>query len=121
MIATDEDALICDMAEVYQITEMRELPARTLAVLAFGLPAESRSKTALAGVQLPPKTLLLALIADKLATLVWFNSEDGRKKRNRPASIVEAITKARAKETNDIQTFASGADFQAAWDRESGG
>lgn len=42
MISIDRDALLCDLAETYHIYSMRGLPARTLAVLAFGLRADSR-------------------------------------------------------------------------------
>ena len=42
MISRHEDDLICDMAEVYHIYDMRALPLRKLAVLACGLSADSR-------------------------------------------------------------------------------
>lgn len=121
MLSKDEDALICDMAEYYHIYRMRELPVKTLAVLAFGLPPESRIKMALADMDVPPKMLMLALIADKLSTLVWLNSADGQKGRNRPASIVESITSARAKKQSEIRIYRSGEAWEAARKRLLGG
>ena len=37
--------------------------------------------------------LLLAVIADRLGFLVWQNTEDGRKGRNKPESIYEKLVK----------------------------
>ena len=36
MIFTDEEALICDLAETYQIFDYRSLPVRTVATLSAG-------------------------------------------------------------------------------------
>ena len=41
MMAADEDALACDIAETYGIYDMRALPAGRLAVLAVGLREDS--------------------------------------------------------------------------------
>lgn len=123
MLVCDEDALVCDMAEYYNIYEMRELPARKLAVLAFGLPPESRSKMALSDESVSPQIILLSLIADHLGTLVWMQTEDGAKGENRPKSIVEALCCPRAEEETkpNIMTYSSGAEFEAAWKQMTGG
>ena len=92
MISVDRDALICDMAETYHIYDLRGLPARTLATLAFGLRADSRIKMRLSDQQLRVNTILLAAIADRLGLLVWAQTEDGRRGRNRPQSIIDALT-----------------------------
>lgn len=42
MILTDEDALICDLAETYNVLDYRALPVRTTAALASGLRADAR-------------------------------------------------------------------------------
>lgn len=92
MISVDRNALICDMAETYHIYDLRGLPARTLATLAFGLRADSRIKMRLSDQQLRVNTILLAAIADRLGLLVWAQTEDGRRGRNRPQSIIDALT-----------------------------
>lgn len=91
MISVDRDALICDMAETYHIYDLRGLPARTLATLAFGLRADSRIKMRLSDQPLRVDTILLAAIADRLGLLVWAQTEDGRRGRNRPQSIIDAL------------------------------
>lgn len=42
----DEDALICDLAQVYGVLDHEKLPPWKTAVLAKGLPATSRIKQA---------------------------------------------------------------------------
>lgn len=42
MIATDEDALICDLAETYHVFDYRGLPLKTAAALASGLRNDAR-------------------------------------------------------------------------------
>lgn len=91
MISVDRDALICDMAETYHIYDLRGLPARTLATLAFGLRADSRIKMRLSDQSLRVNTLLLAAVVDRLGLLVWGQTEDGRRDRNRPQSIIDAL------------------------------
>lgn len=44
MIVTDEDSLICDLAETYHVFNYRELPVKLLATLSVGLRADSRIK-----------------------------------------------------------------------------
>jgi len=42
MIATDEDALVCDLAETYHVLDYRMLPLKTAAALASGLRSDAR-------------------------------------------------------------------------------
>ena len=44
MIKTDEDALICDLAETYQIYDYKSLPAYMVATFSVGLRENSRIK-----------------------------------------------------------------------------
>lgn len=44
MVAEDEDALICDLAETYQIYDYRSLPLQKVAVFCAGLRENSRIK-----------------------------------------------------------------------------
>lgn len=100
MVGLDEGALICDFAEVYHVYDWRSLPARTAATLAMGLGPDSRIMQKISGARAPVDTLLLAAIADAVRFLVWMQTKDGRKGRNRPASILEKLTGAqRAEET----------------------
>ena len=91
MVGLDEDALTCDFAEVYHVLDWRKLPARTAATLAMGLGPDSRIMRKLSGVSVTIHTLLLATIADAVRVLVWQNTKDGAKGRNRPTLIVEKL------------------------------
>src|SRR5690625_3365190 len=112
MIKTDEDALICDLAETYQIYDYRQLPPTRVAVFSYGLKNDSRIKMKMSGHSVPIDTLLLAGISDKLSTLVWFQTEDGQKGKNRPTMLTSLLTKNNElKADKDIVVFNSGEDF----------
>lgn len=113
MIKADEDALICDMAETYNVTDYRALPIKTAAALACGLGPDSRIKMKISGAKAPTDTILLAAMVDRLSTMVWMQSKDGAKGVNRPASILSEIYG--ESKNKEITTFASGDDFDAAW------
>lgn len=109
MIATDEDALICDLAETYHIYDYRRLPANTVAVFCVGLRDNSRIKLAMSEQKVSTDTLLLAGIWDRLSFLVWAQTKDGQKNQNRPQSMLDAfISKPKPKEE---VAFVSGEEF----------
>lgn len=108
MIATDEDALVCDFAETYHILDFRALPARMAARLACGLRTSSRIKQKLSGAHEDTQTALLAHIADAVRMLVWMQSEDGVKGRNRPESFAALLLG-----ENTSKGFDSVDDFKA--------
>ena len=87
MIALDEEALICDLAETYQIYNYRALPLHLVAVLANGLGPDSRIRQRQYGLKIGLSKFLLAQINDNLIALRWMLSEDGHKDRNRPDFI----------------------------------
>lgn len=111
MLAVDEAALICDLAETYRIYDYRALPARRAAVFACGLRDDSRSKQILSGYKLPVNTMLLGILADSARTLVWFASKDGAEGRNRPVSILGTLLGEVSEET--AQGFDTPEDFMA--------
>lgn len=108
MVGLDEGALICDFAEAYHVFDWRSLPLRTAATLAMGLGADSRIMRKLGNSPVSMNTMLLATIADALHILVWQNTKDGAKGRNRPALIVEKLTETPKEESG----FESVADFR---------
>lgn len=112
MKASDEDALICDLAETYGITDMRRIPVGILSALAAGLPDESRSMRKITGRRLTLTEELLAAILDGVNLLLWQRTKDGAYNRNRPESILEKLTE-KPKE-KDTVGFASGEDFERA-------
>lgn len=111
MVAAGEDDLTCDFAETYHIYDWRGLPADYAAVLAIGLRDNSRIKMRLGKTRISVETMLSAIMADALQTLVWFKTKDGAKGRNRPASILSVLTGV-DKRGSGAETFASGAEFE---------
>jgi hypothetical protein len=120
MLAQAHDELVCDLAETYHIYDMRALPVRTLAVLACGLGANSRVWATMCGYKAKWSDIVQAMIADRLAILQWFQTEDGHKGINRPQLLAPMLLgqsdQSEDKEKEYI-TFDSGEDFLAAWNR----
>lgn len=119
MIATDRDALLCDLAETYGIFDLRALPATVLATLSVGLRDNSRIKMRLSGEKIPRSELLLAAAVDRLSLLVWFMSEDGQNGTNRPTSILDILL-GEPVDTGDAVKFDTPEDFEAEWQRRTG-
>lgn len=122
IISKDEDALICDFAEVYNIYDYRALPLKYAAVLFFGLRADSRSHMALQDMTVTLEQMLMAMTVDSLNLLVWFQSEDGQKGRNRPKSILDILQgKEKITKHNDILSFSSAEAFERERERRING
>lgn len=113
MIELDEDALICDFAETYNIYDMRAHPADYIAKLAVGLREGSRIRSKANGMSIGVDTLILAHIADNTALNVWMQSKDGQKGRNRPKRMVDILLHNDKK--SDLQTFKNGEEFMKKW------
>lgn len=114
MINLDEDALVCDLAETYQIYEYKQLPLKQVAIFAYGLRDDSRIKQIMSDQIVPLETTLLASIVDRLSLSLWLQTKDGQKGVNRPASIAEMLTKNNKEKSDerDYLVFESGEDFE---------
>lgn len=121
MIKLDEDALICDLAETYQIYDYKQLPPTTVAVFSCGLRDESRIKMKVSGHKVPTNTLLLAGISDRVNTLIWFKTKDGQKGKNRPPSITDMLLGGEKEPQKDVVVFSSGEDFDKTRNEMMGG
>lgn len=121
MIFTDEEALICDLAETYQIFDYRSLPVRTVATLSAGLRGHSRIKTKLRGEKaIEPEDLLVQVI-DMLAGILWLFGGYGE--LDAPPTIKDEIRnrtheEAAGSQKRGAKAFATGADFDAAWNKK---
>lgn len=111
MISVDEDALVCDLAETYQIYDYKQLPSSMVAVFSCGLRETSRIKMKLSGQKIPLDTILLAGISDNLRLLLWTKTKDGQKNVNRPESILHKLSENNPREKEEI-IFDSGEDFE---------
>jgi hypothetical protein len=110
MVRTDEDALICDLAETYHILNYKALPAMLVASLVVGLRDDSRIKMKLSGAKAPAEIILLASIIDRLSVLVWMQTKDAQKGRNRPKSLMSLLFPKETKAT----VYKTGEDFEKA-------
>lgn len=61
------------------------------AIYAKGLKENARIKMKLAGVKVTLEDMLLASIADHTKLLTWMQTEDARKGKNRPKTILPRL------------------------------
>lgn len=97
MLEKDREALICDMAETYQIYEIWDFPTTYIATLAAGLSEDSRIKRTLSQSITDKNTYMQALQVDLLQFLLWSKTKDAQHGRNKPELLSEKLT--RKKET----------------------
>lgn len=116
MLATDRDALTCDLAETYHILDMTALPVPLLATLAAGLRGDARIRMAMAGENVTTQEALLAAAVDRLSALAWMQTKDGAHGRNRPPSVLAALAgKDNAKKPHEKPVaYDTPADFERA-------
>ena len=70
MLGVDRDAVICDLAETYNVLDYRSLPIMLLATLAAGLHDDSRIKMKLGGLREVAPTFLAVHSADVLTMIL---------------------------------------------------
>lgn len=93
--------------------DYKALPVHLTAALFAGLKADSRIKMRLSGMTVPLDLVLSAAAVDRLSQLVWAQSKDAEKGRNRPDSLVSELL-GEGKRGGDICAFSSGDEFDAA-------
>ena len=104
------------MAQYYHVVEWEGLPVWKQAALVYGLPAHSRVKVKIkGGKELSTKEILLAMLVDNTAHLIWMQSEDAQKGRNKPESILAALLG--EKEDSDLEMFDTPEDFERERER----
>lgn len=91
MMRKNRDALECDLAETYNIYDMRALPARRVALFAVGLRDNSRIKMLLADSKLTFSEILLINIYDALNLELWTKTKDATKGKNKPESLYKKL------------------------------
>lgn len=115
MIVTDEDALICDLAETYHIYDYKSLSPLRVAAFSVGLRENSRIKLKMNNAKYPIETLLQAMIVDRLSILVWMRTKDGRDGTNKPQSILSKLLG--EAEEKDVVSFETPEEFENEWQR----
>jgi hypothetical protein len=69
MLGFDRDAVVCDLAETYNVLDYKTLPVMTLATLCAGLHDDSRIKMEIAGLQRISPTFAAIRAADTLTII----------------------------------------------------
>lgn len=115
MISTDEDALICDLAETYHIYDYRSLSLRKAATFSVGLRENSRIKMAMAGIKYPFDTILLAAIYDCLNLRNWSMTKDAQNEKNAPQSLTNKLLGVEEKSNSDYMLFSTAEEFETMW------
>lgn len=87
----DKNAVICDLAETYNIYDYRRVPGRLLGILVAGLGENTRIGKKVNGVRGTVSEVLLAQILDGVRWLCWAKTEDGKKGRRRPDSVASGF------------------------------
>lgn len=111
MLEADEDALVCDLAETYGIYDYESLPVQTVAALSIGLRGDSRIMMKMTGQELSRTDLILTIIADYLALILWSKTKDGKHNRNKPTPLRDMF---RTKKESDVAGFDSPEEFERA-------
>lgn len=118
MIATDEDALICDLAETYGIYDYQAYKPKYIAILADGLSGDSRIKMKLSGAKITTGQFLAAYTADKLANLVWMLSTDGENNQNKPKRLLNILLGVeQPEEESSFVSYSTPEEFEKAMEK----
>ena len=81
-----------------------------MAILVYGLRENSRLKMKILNSKMETKIYLLAGILDRLTLLVYANTKDAQKGRNKPKMLLDTIEKSK----DNVSSFTSGEDFEKA-------
>lgn len=118
MISECEDLLIADFAEYYGVIDYRLISPEIAASLAIGLRPESRVLMHFTDSKITFDRLLMSQILDSLNILIWQNTKDGHRGRNKPKSLYKELTKKKEKK-EELEVFAEADDY-LAWRKSKG-
>ena len=112
MLATDRDALACDLWEIYHVEDMEALPVKTLAVLSCGLRDDSRIKSLMYGKPVDENKIILAGLFDALTQIRWML---GGSNGDAPKSLVSTLLGIENDDNNaDVLSFETPEEWEAA-------
>lgn len=112
MLMIDKEAIICDLAETYHIYNYKELPVKLLATLCVGLRDNSRIKMKINGNKVPYNIELIMAAVDRLSLLVYAQSKDAQKGKNKPKLLLEQLY-----ENKSLSGYDSGEEFMKDLER----
>lgn len=118
MLSMDKNAVICDLAETYNIYDYKRVPGRLLGILVAGLGDNTRIGKKINGVKGTVTEVLLAQILDGVRFLCWAQTEDGRKGKHRPKSVASEFFVSEDKNKAKTMTID---DFEKIREKNIGG
>ena len=107
MYELDKEALICDLAETYNIYEFEKFSLSKIAIFAKGLRENSRIRMKMSQSKFNVKESLLAGILDRLTLILYSKTKDAEKGKNYPKLLLDEVEK-----KEDLQGFMSSEDFE---------
>lgn len=114
-MSSKEDALICDLAEVYHIYDMESHPVTYIATLLSGLREDSRTIMSLTGRKLNLKQTVDVLTYDALNLILWMKTRDGQNNTNRPKRLIDLLNE--KEEKDEVVGFESEDELLATFNR----
>ena len=120
MRVSQKDALICDFAQFYHIYDIDSLHPQYAAILACGLPEDSRIMRERRESVAEPDSLLLATIVDELNMIIWILGNGKGNGIPLPESIFEKISGISVGTKDGNTKFESGYDFEREWQALTG-
>ena len=117
MLATDEEAVICDLAETYHIYDYRSFPVKYIATLCAGLRSDSRIFSKINGIKRHiSQEFLLAVLVDNLKIVRNLLMKDPPKHEEYYSDMMLTEKKKEQK----YKVFDSPEAFEAEWERLTG-
>lgn len=107
MYELDKEALLCDLAETYNIYDFESLPLTKIAIFAKGLREDSRIKMKMSQSKFNVKESLLAGILDRLTLILYSKTKDAEKGKNYPKLLLDETEK-----KEELKGFTSSEDFE---------
>lgn len=101
MLNVDEDALVCDLAETYNIYNYKGLSLLMAATFSCGLRDSARIKMKISDAKVSTETLILASILDQTNFIAWSKTEDATRGYGRPKRVVDALLGTETRRDNE--------------------
>lgn len=120
MRASDTDALICDFAQYYHIYDFQALELKQAAVLACGLPEESRIMRIMKGQKYGNEEMIMLAILDTLRAIEYaYVKAHCKDDADIPEyrSLLAELSDGREPEETDSQWFSTADDFRTCWEK----
>lgn len=110
MLNVDEDALVCDLAETYNIYNYKGLSLLKAATFSCGLRYDSRIKLKVADAKVSNDTLMIASILDQVNFIAWSKTDDATRGYGRPKRVVDVLMG--KEEIRENESFVDADEFE---------